>query len=88
MRRLANEECKEAKQERTRPKGRPRRGVKRRCDRVRRAPKERKGRDEPEGKREEGKPWTVEEKCGKVRQAYQFHTHRERKSSAFELRRQ
>ena len=63
-------------------------GVKQRCDRVRRAPKERKGSDEPEGKREEGKPRTVDEESGKARQAYQCHTHRERKSSAPELRRQ
>ena len=40
VRKPANEECKEAKQELARPKGRPRRGVKRRCDRVRRSPKE------------------------------------------------
>ena len=81
MRRLANEECKEAKQEQVRPKGRPRHGVKRRCDRVRRAPKERRGSDELEGKKEEGKPRRVEEECEKARQAYQIHTHREERVS-------
>ena len=47
-----------------------------------------KGSDELEGKREEGKPRTVEEERGKARQVDQSHIHRERKSIALEQRRQ
>ena len=44
-----------------------------------------KGRDEPEGKGEEGKPRIVDEERGKARQADQSHIHRERKNIALEL---
>ena len=47
-----------------------------------------KGSDETEGKREEGKPRTVDEECGKGQTSLPMPPPQRKKSSALELRRQ